>query len=103
MATASTGISVAFNGAAFQEVVGLSWNRGGGMPQSRGGTWTPESGDVSIEMLGGVSPASHGARGTLTITGGGMGLTATAVCTGCGATAEVNGVTRFSATFTIIT
>lgn len=102
MATHSTGISVSFAGATFSQVVGLSWNYGGGMPQGRGFAWTPEAGDVSIETLGGI-PVAYGAYGTLSISGGGMGLTVTAVCTGYGATAEVNGVTRYAASFTILT
>lgn len=102
MAAYSTGISVAFDGTAFSQVVGLSWNYGGGMPQGRGFAWTPEAGDVSIETLDGI-PVAYGAYGTLSITGGGMGLTCTAVCTGYGATAEVNGVTRYSASFSILT
>lgn len=101
MATYSHGVSVSFGGAAFSEVTGLGWNYGGGMPQGRGVVWVAEAGDVTVESLGGL-PVAYGAYGTLSIAGGGMNLTVNAVCTGQAAAAEVNGVTRYSTSFTIL-
>ena len=102
MATHSTGITVTFNGAAATEVVGLSWTWGGGLPKGRSVVWTDDAGTVSVETLGAASTGAYGVRGTLTITGGGMGLTCTACCTSVSAAAELNGVTRYASTFQII-
>lgn len=102
MATYSTGISVSFNGAAATEVVGLSWSWGGGMPKGRSAVWTDDAGSVSVETYGPQSTAAYGVRGTLVISGGGMGLTATACCTSVSATAELNGATRYTSTFQIL-
>ena len=102
MATHSTGITVTFNGAAATEVVGLSWTWGGGLPKGRSVVWTDDAGTVNVETLGAPSTAAYGLRGTLTIAGGGMGLTCTACCTSVSAAAELNGVTRYTSTFQII-
>lgn len=106
MATTSTGISVTFNGFTVSEVVGLTWSWGGGLPKSRnigsGYSWSDDGGEISVELLGGISTATWGTRGTLIVTGGGMGLTVSAVCTGMEARAELNGVTRYTVRFKIL-
>ena len=102
MASPSTGVTLTFSGAAFTEVVGLSWTWGGGMSKGRSIEWTDDAGSVTIESLGGGNTGLYGIRGTLTITGGVMGLTDTACCTSVSAEAELNGVTRYTTEFKII-
>lgn len=102
MATVATGITVTFNGSPASEVTSLAFTWGNGLTQGRGVTWVPQVGTVSVGLLGGVSTASYGVRGTLTISGGGAALTCTAVCTSVGVSAEVNDVTRYTAEFTIL-
>lgn len=102
MASYSAGISVSFNGAAASEVVGISWTWGGGMPKGRSAVWTDDAGSVTVETLGAASTGAYGTRGTLVISGGGMGLTCTACCTSVSAAAELNGVTRFTSTFQVL-
>lgn len=106
MATSSTGISVTFGSVTASEVYGLTWRWANGLPKSRavgsGSSWSDDAGEVKVDLLGGISTSNWGTRDTLTITGGGMGLTVTAVCTSLEATAELNGVTRYSVTFKIL-
>lgn len=102
MATYSTGVTVSFAGTAFSEIVGLNFDYGGGPSIGRGSVFNPVLGAVQLENLGGASSAVYGARGSLVISGGGLALTVTAICTSVGAVAEVNGLTRFSHTFDIL-
>lgn len=102
MATYSTGITLSFDDSDFEEVVGLSWSYGSGLPKGRGSKWTDDLGEVSVELLGGISTGAYGNRGELVIEGGGVDLTCMAVCTSVGVAAELNGVTRYSATFKIL-
>lgn len=102
MATYSTGVTATFPGATFSEIVGLSFNYGGGMPEGRGVAFKAMLGQVQIELLGGATNAIYGTRGSLALSGGGISLTVTAVCTDVAAVAEVNGVTRYSYSFDIL-
>ena len=102
MASYSTGVTITFGGVAFTEVVGLSWTWGGGLSKGRGVAWTDDAGSVTIESLGSGDTGLYGTRGTLTISGGGMGLTTTVCCTSVSAAAELNGVTRYAIEFKII-
>lgn len=103
MATVSQGISFSFNGSPATEVTGLSWTVGGGYTSARDSAYLAESGSVSLECLGGISTSIWGTTGTLTISGGGMALSVDAVCLDVTAEANLNGVTRYSAEFSIIT
>lgn len=102
MATYSTGIAVSFAGGPATEVFDLSWDWGGNLPIGRGVVYTPNVGTVTFSCFGSVSTSAYGTRGTVTITGGGMNLTATAVCTGVSAVAELNGVTRYTVTLQLL-
>jgi len=102
MAVYSTGVTASFPGASLSEIVGLSFNYGGGMPEGRGVGWRPTLGQVQIQLLGGAAASIYGTRGTLSVSGGGVSLSLPAVCTDVGANAEVNGVTRYSYTFDIL-
>jgi hypothetical protein len=91
-----------FGGSPLSEIVGLSLNYGGGLPEARGAAWKSSLGQVQIESLGGASTSFWGVRKTLAISGGGVSLTMAAVCTDVGAVAEVNGITRYTYTFDLI-
>lgn len=104
MATYSTGITVTFDTVTFGEVTGLSWSYGGGLPRGRGVAWTDDVGSVTLTCLSatGISTANYGLRGSLAISGGGADLTFTAVYVGLNVAPELNGVTRYSATFKLL-
>lgn len=104
MATYSTGIACTFAGYTFGEVQVLGWSFGSDLPKGRGSNWTDQKGSVTISALSstGIGSSVYGTRGTLAITGGGMTFSATVVCVGCEVSAELNGVTRYAASFTIV-
>lgn len=102
MATYSTGITATFGSTTLTEMTGLSWNWGGGMPIGRTAVFQPIVGQVTIETIGAASTSLYGTRASLTITGGGVNLTCTAVCTDLAVTAEVNGIARYAYTFDIL-
>ena len=82
MATYSTGISATWGSVTFTEIAGLSWTYGG-ENVGRSANFTPNPGSV-------------------TVAGGGMNLTQAAVLESVSAAAEVNGVTRYTAEFTLL-
>lgn len=104
MATHSTGITATFGGTTFGEVTDLSWTYGGALPKGRSAIWTDDVGSVTLTCLGsaGVTTASYGLRGDLVISGGGSNLTCKAVYVGLSVSPELNGVTRYTVTFTIL-
>lgn len=104
MATYSTGVTVTWNGIAFQEITGLSWTYGGGPSKGRSVAWTDDAGSVSVECLGSnnTSVANYGVRATLTISGGGNSLTNAAVWESLSVSNEVNGVTRYTVTLKLL-
>lgn len=104
MANYSTGVSVTWNGVAFQEVTGLSWTYGGGPSKGRTVAWTDDAGSATIECLGtnNTSTSNYGVRADLVITGGGQLLTNKAVWESLGVTSEVNGVTRYTVTLKLL-
>lgn len=101
MATYSQGCSVSFAGVALTELASVQLELGGGMPVGRSVVYSPSGGSVSVEAL---APGSFnwGQYGSLSISGGGVSLTYNAVCTGKGATAAANDVTRYTFTFDLI-
>ena len=102
MANYSTGIAVSFGGSQASEVTSIAWLFGGSMPIGRGSAYTNDFGNCTVEMLSGVSTALYGVRGVLQITGGGADLSVMAVCIGVGTSAEINGVTRYTAQFSFV-
>jgi len=102
VATVSQGIAFSFNGSPASEIRNLSWSVGGGYTMARDSAYMAEAGSVTIESLGAISTNIWGVLGSLVITGGGMGLTVTAVCTQVNASANLNGVTVYAAEFAII-
>ena len=101
MAISSHTCTVRFAGSDLTEVTSVQLELGGGMPIGRSDTYSPSGGSVSVEALAGGS-FTWGQYGSLTISGGGVGLTYNAVCTGKGATAAANDVTRYTFTFELI-
>jgi len=101
VATYSQGCSVSFSGGALTQLTSVQLELGGGLPIGRGGAYAPSGGSVAVEAL---APASFnwGEYGELLISGGGVSLTYKAVCTGKGATAAANDVTRYTFTFDLI-
>lgn len=102
MASYSSGISVSWNGTAFQEVTGLSWSYGG-QNKGRGVAWTDSPGTVTIECLGGANTATSNfnTRAQVLISGGGQSLTAQAVWESVSVASELNGVTRYLVTLSL--
>ena len=102
MATYSQGCSVSFAGGAISELISVQLELGGGTPIGRGAAYyAPSGGTVSVEALASASFA-WGQYGSLSISGGGISLTYSAVCTSKGATAATNDVTRYTFTFDLI-
>jgi hypothetical protein len=101
VAVYSQGATVTFAGVTATQVVSVSVDVGGSLPKSRGGSWTDELGTVTVEMIGG-QPYGYGVYGTLTLSGGGLSLTQQAVCVSNSQSAQVNDVTKYSATFQLI-
>lgn len=104
MAAYSTGVSVTWNGIAFQEITGLSWTYGGGPAKGRSAPWTDDVGSVSVECLGtnNIGTSNYGVRAQLVIAGGGQSLTKYAVWESLGVASEVNGVTRYTVTLKLL-
>jgi hypothetical protein len=101
VATYSQGCSVSFAGSSLSQLTSVQLELGGGLPVGRGDAYAPSGGSVSVE---GLAPANFnwGQYGQLSISGGGISLTYNAVCTGKGATAAANDVTRYTFTFDLI-
>lgn len=104
MATHSSGITVTWGGVSFSEVTDLQWSYGGGSSKGRSVAWTDDAGTVTLSCLGSsnMSTGNWGQRDTITIIGGGMDLTYKAIFEQVAASAELNGVTRYTATFKIL-
>lgn len=110
MATESTNVSVSWGGAAFAEVVDLSWTFGGGPPRGRAQpaqgqqVWSNELGSLTVVCLGAanVTTAEYGQRKQLVVTGGGATLTTYAIYESVGVQCVLNGVTRYTVTFRLV-
>lgn len=97
MASISQGFSVNWNGSNLTEVYSVTWQKGGGLPTDRSGTWSDNLGSFSVEAFAAIG-ATYGQRASFSV----GGLTGNAVCTGVGGSAQVNDATRYSATFQIV-
>lgn len=105
MATYSTGITATWGGVSFLQVYEISLPLFGGVRKDRSQNmaaqgWTDEAGSVSVVAYGtaNMGLAEYGQRKAFSVSGGGMSLTANAVCTSVGAAPELNGVTRYTFT-----
>jgi hypothetical protein len=97
MAASSQGFSVSFNGSPLSEVYSVTYQKGGGLPTSRDGTWSDNLGSFSVEAYAAIG-VNYGQRGTYSV----GGLTGFAVCTGVGGSVQANDALRYSATFQIV-
>jgi hypothetical protein len=97
MAASSQGFSVSWDGSALTEVYSVTWQKGGGLPTSRDGTWSDSLGSFSVEAFAAIG-ATYGQRASFSV----GGLTGFAVCTGVGGSVQVNDARRYSATFQIV-
>lgn len=104
MATYSAGITATWGGVAFAEITDLSWTWGGAAPKGRSVIWTDEVGSVSITTLNltNMTTAEYGERKQLLLGGGGQLLEAYAVFEGLTVAPELNGVTKYTATFKLL-
>lgn len=105
MATYSTGITATWGAVPFAEVYELGLPLFGGPRKDRAASlssqgWTDELGDISVAAYGSANMHSseYGTRKQLVVSGGGVSLTAWALCTAVSATPELNGVTRYTFT-----
>jgi hypothetical protein len=104
VATYSTGITATWGGVAFQEITDLQWSYGGGPPKGRSIIWTDDVGSVSLTCLNAanMSIAEYGLRKELVLAGGGQVLTRFAIWESVNVVAELNGLTRFTVTFSLL-
>jgi hypothetical protein len=104
MATNCAGVTVTWNGTSFSEVTELKVSLGGSLPLGRASTFAVDAGSIDIACLAAdnISPAQYGVKSTLSITGGGITLTAKAVCQTLQSAGKVNDVARYSASFKIV-
>jgi hypothetical protein len=103
MATYATGITATWNGTSFGEVTEIAVTHGGSLPLARASTWTLDVGTIEMKCLStaNISTANYGKRGTVTIAGGGLGYTGTAVLERFTLGGVVNDVARYSVTLRI--
>lgn len=104
MATLSSGVTASFDGVTLAEVYNVSADLGGGASTSRSKSspFSANGGTLSFEMFGSAGSDKWGKYGTLTIGGGGINLTCTALCTSVGFAAQVNDAVRRTMTFQVI-
>lgn len=81
MAIYASGVTATWNGVSFGEVVELTVNHGGSLPLARASTWTLDVGTIELKCLhtANINATNYGKRGTVTISGGGLGYTGAAV------------------------
>lgn len=103
MAIYSAGIAVSWGGSVFSEVTSATHTYGG-TRRGRNAVAFGDAGTATVEMLNGgmASTSLCGLIGFLVISGGGINLTCPAIYESCGATPEVNGVTRYTVTFKLV-
>lgn len=103
MAYYSTGVSVSWGDYVFSEVTSVA-PQVGGTRAGREAPWLGNAGTVTVQMFGGAMADSNfvGLIGTLVVTGGGIELTAPAIYESWSAATELNGVTRYTVSFTLV-
>lgn len=104
MANNCAGVTVTWNGVNFSEVTELKVSLGGSLPLGRASTFAVDAGTIDIACLAAdnISPAQYGVKSTLQIIGGGMNVTAKAVCQTVQLAGKVNDIARYSASFKIM-
>jgi len=100
MAIFASGVTATWDGTSFGEVTELKVTHGGSLPMARASTWTLDVGTIEISCLttANISATNYGKRGTVTIAGGGLAYTGTAVLEKFTLSGVVNDVARYAAT-----
>lgn len=103
MATYATGITATWNSVDFGEVTELKVTHGGSLPMARASTWTLDVGTIEMACLttANISAANYGKRATVTIAGGGLAYSGTAVLEKFTLSGVVNDVARYAVTLRI--
>jgi hypothetical protein len=103
MATYATGITAAWNGTSFGEVTEIAVTHGGSLPLARASTWTLDIGTIEMKCLAtaNISTANYGKRGAVTIAGGGLSYSGTAVLEKFTLGGTVNDVARYAVTLRV--
>ena len=103
MANYATGVTATWDSVNFGEVLELRVVHGGSLPLARASTWTLDVGTIEIACLttANISTGNYGKRATVTITGGGMNYSGTAVLEKFTLTGVVNDVSRYAVTLRI--
>lgn len=104
MATYSAGITVVWGAITFAEITSIDIDKYGELSRGRSVDWTDSAGTVKITTLSptGVGSANWNQKGLLTIAGGDMNLVVNALYMGFSASAELNGVTKYTINFKIL-
>ena len=103
MATVCTGVSATWNSVLLGEVTEIDTRIGGDLPAARGSTFSLDAGTISLKCLStaAIGVSQFGKKATLDISGGGLTVTAKAICESLQMTGKVNDVARYAATFRI--
>lgn len=103
MANYATGVTATWDGTSFGEVTELTVVHGGSLPLARASTWTLDIGTIEIKCLStaNITTAKYGKRAAVTIAGGGLAYTGTAVMEKFTLTGVVNDVSRYAVTLRI--
>lgn len=102
-AVPAVSMSVFFEGTEITGIRSLDSSWASGYSKGRDAWWTDDSGEVSITYLGdGPTSFLWNTRGQLVINGGGMNLSAQAVCGQVSASASANDIVTKKVQFKIL-
>lgn len=103
MAIYASGVTATFDGTQFGEVTDLKVTHGGSLPLARASTWTLDVGTIEISCLAtaNVSTSTWAKRGLVSIAGGGLAYSSTAVLEKFTLGGVVNDVARYTVTLRI--
>lgn len=103
MANYATGVTATWDGTSFGEVQELTVTHGGSLPLARSSRWTLDVGTIEMKCFAtaNISTSSYGKKATVTIAGGGLAYSGTAVLEKFTLTGVVNDVARYAVTLRI--
>jgi len=103
MATLPSVTSAQFGNDKFKEVYSVSHDRSGmTAARSKSDPYQASGGTITLEVFDAASPSMWGKRDGLSLSGNGINLTYTAICTSVSLSAQVNDVSRYSVTFQVL-
>jgi hypothetical protein len=102
MAVYSHGVTVTWGGTTYEEVVSCAIS-GGGDRQGRDSPWAASQGSLQVGCLSptGSDVGLCGTRESLSVSGGGISYSGFAVLGEITAECELNGVTRYTLSYTL--